>query len=93
MRYFLIEILGTFYKMNKLMIAGVIATIFLVLKLVEMRYIKKQMKPIRDLIRETIFVFSSSMSGLYLSEQFMDNIPIMSGGNVQVNAFTDAPDF
>jgi hypothetical protein len=71
--------------------SGIIAFIYLLLKFVEMRIVIKEIKPIKELIRDTIIVYLSAMVGLYIIDEFMP-----SGESVKktiTNVFTDHPGF
>jgi hypothetical protein len=71
--------------------SGIIAFIYLLMKFVEMRIVIKETKPIKELVRDTIIVYLSSMVGLYIINEFMP-----SGDYVKktiTNVFTDTPGF
>lgn len=84
------------------MIPAIIATsLFSILKFIEMKYLDKQMKPLKTVIRDAFMVFVSALIGVYAFSLF--------GGSVQeffnivtesktLNAaatqvFTDVPGF
>ena len=46
--------------------SGIIAFIYLLMKFVEMRIVSKEIKPVKELIRDTIIVY---LSGILDSEQ------------------------
>ena len=50
--------------------AGIICFIYLVIKYLEMKFILKEMKPMKILIRDTIIVYLSIVSGSLLVTQF-----------------------
>jgi len=81
-----------FYKyMEKYIIhSGIISFIYLLLKFVEMRMIKKDKKEVKDLIRDTLIVYLSAMVGLYIISEFM---PTESVIKTVTNVFTDTPGF
>ncbi len=61
------------------------------MKFVEMRVVIKETKPIKELIRDTVIVYLSSMVGLYIIDEFMP-----SGESIKktvTNVFTDMPGF
>jgi len=71
--------------------SGIIAFIYLLMKFAEMRVVIKETKPIKELVRDTIMVYLSSMVGLYIIDEFMP-----SGETVKktvTNVFTDHPGF
>ena len=47
-------------------LAGVITILFCVSKLLEMKYIDKEWKPIKYLVRDSLIVFISSFIGVFL---------------------------
>tara|TARA_B000000477_G_C6001010_1_gene189043 strand:- start:353 stop:511 length:159 start_codon:yes stop_codon:yes gene_type:complete len=52
-----------------------------------MRFILKENKPLKELFRDTLIVYLSVVSGLFISEQFNSKI------NKAPKVFTDAPNF
>jgi hypothetical protein len=78
---------------NIFVIAGVIAVVFLIMKFIEMRFIEKENKPLKLLIRDALVVYISVIIGYFILEQLK---PVMTGGDVIENAtqvFTDNPGF
>jgi len=88
--------------MEQFLIPAIIATaVFSMLKFLEMKYLDKQMKPLKNVIRDALIVFVASFVGTYAFSLF--------GGSVQeffnivtenktLNAaatqvFTDVPGF
>jgi hypothetical protein len=53
-----------------------------------MRFILKENKPLKDLFRDTIIVFISTVVGIFVLEQFATNI-----GKSAPKVFTDKPNF
>lgn len=70
--------------------SGIIAFIYLLMKFVEMRIAKKEAKPMKELIRDTIIVYLSAMVGLYIINEFMPSGEVTK---TVTNVFTDAPGF
>jgi len=75
---------------NYIIHSGIIAFVYLLLKFAEMRITKNETKPLKELIRDTILVYLSSLVGLYIINEFMPNTSVLK--NV-TNVFTDAPGF
>jgi len=71
--------------------SGIIAFIYLLMKFVEMRITKKETKPIKELIRDTLIVYLSAMVGLYIINDFMPTTS--SVVKTVTNVFTDPPGF
>jgi hypothetical protein len=70
--------------MEKLLVfALVITTVFSIFKILEMKYLEKDMKPLKFVIRDAVIVFVSSFATLTVNSMF--------GGNVQdfMNVLTD----
>lgn len=75
--------------MNNLFITSIfIAVAFLVLKIVDTKYIKKETLVLKLVFRDTILVYLSSLIGIYLLDNINSNV---SENNVSV--YTDKPDF
>lgn len=78
---------------NIFIIATVISVIFIISKFIEMRFIEKESKPLKLLIRDAILVYLSVVSGYFILEQLK---PIMQDGGsstVATQVFTDNPEF
>jgi hypothetical protein len=74
---------------NIFIVAAFIALLFLVGKFIEMRFIDKENKPVKLLIRDALLVYVSVVSGHYIFEQFKPMTEIAS----EIKAFTDTPGF
>lgn len=77
---------------NIFIIAAIIAITFLVVKFLEMRYIEKESKPLKVLIRDTLVVYFSVIIAHFIIDQLN---PIMTaGGSKKITpVFTDNPAF
>lgn len=84
---------------NVFILATVISFSFFIVKFIEMRFIEKENKPLKLLIRDTLFVYFSVISGNFIVEQLK---PIMKqsgvsdiGGGISgaTKAFVDNPGF
>jgi hypothetical protein len=77
---------------NIFIIAGIISVIFLISKFVEMRFIEKENKPLKLLIRDALLVYFSVVCGYFILEQI--NPMIQNGGASSITpVFTDNPEF
>ena len=78
---------------NIFLIAGVISVIFLLAKFVEMRFIEKESKPLKLLVRDTLLVYFSVISGNFILEQMKP--VIQEGGSIPSNpaVFVGDPNF
>lgn len=74
--------------MEKLLVMSlVISVLYIFTKIVEMKYIEKQMKPFKFVLRDSVIVFLSSFVGLFFG--------IMLQGNVAdfINIMTNTQSF
>jgi len=79
---------------NIFIIAAIISVIFLIVKFIEMRYIEKESKPLKLLIRDALLVYFSVVMDYFILEQLKPVIGDennLQGGNTP--AFTDNPNF
>lgn len=79
---------------NIFIIATVISVIFLIVKFIEMRYVEKDSKPLKLLIRDALLVYFSVVVGYFILQQLKPIITDgdkLSGGTTP--AFTDNPNF
>lgn len=77
---------------NIFLIAGIVAGIFCLCKFIEMRFIEKEDKPFKLLIRDSLIVYISVICGHFMIDQlapFMDDAVTNSAPNV----FVDNPAF
>lgn len=75
---------------NIFFVAGIISVIFFIGKFLEMRYIDQEPKPLKILIRDTLLVCVSVISGLFILDQLK---PVIHEVVEEPLAFTDNPPF
>jgi len=79
---------------NIFIIAGVISIIFVIMKFIEMRFVEKEAKPLKLLIRDALLVYFSVISGYFILEQLK---PIIQNGgeslNTTIPVLTGNPEF
>ena len=76
---------------NIFIIATAVSIIFLIAKFIEMRFIEKENKPLKFLIRDTLVVYFSVVIGYFIINQIN---PIIEGGTISSpTVFTDNPEF
>ena len=76
---------------DKLLVSVVIAVFFVLCKFVDVRFIQKQPSaPPKDLAKDALYTFMSSLCGLYIVEYFGGMNAISSK---QTSAFLDEPNF
>jgi len=79
---------------NIFLLSGVITIIFFIAKFLEMRYIDKESKPLKLLIRDALVVFISILFGNYIVEQVNPALgETMSIAQSSPAVFTDNPPF
>ena len=78
---------------NIFFIAAIISIVFFVAKFIEMRFIEKESKPLKYLIRDSLLVYFSVVFGNFVIGQIN---PMLQGGSTKANItpiFTDNPGF
>ena len=70
-----------------------ICTVFFLYKFLEMKFVPEdEKKPLKDVVKESLVVYFTSVIGIYLYSQF--DIPSKStGGSKSTLAFVDNPTF
>ena len=76
---------------NIFLVAGIISIIFFVSKFLEMRYIEKDPKPLKLLVRDSLIVYFSVVSGCFILDQLRPVIKEIIP--ISPVAFTDNPPF
>jgi len=71
------------------MLSTAVSIIYLLIRFIEMRFITKETKPLKTLIRDALLVYISSLSGFYI----LQNITPVVQANISTTAFTNDPDF
>ena len=75
--------------MDKFTISAIITALFIICKMVEMKFLKKEEVPIKKIGKDGIMVYACALAGLYLGEQFANE-------SVKVDspdAYTGTPEF
>jgi uncharacterized membrane protein YkgB len=77
---------------NIFLIAGVISVVFVLVKLAEARFIDKEAKPMKLLVRDSLVVYISVITGDFMLEQLQ---PFIATERIATTpeVFVDAPDF
>ena len=78
---------------NIFLIAGIISVIFFIAKFLEMRYIEKESKPLKFMIRDSLLVYVSVVSGYFIVNQLDPVIKDVAHMPANPLAFTDNPPF
>ena len=77
---------------NIFLVAGIISVIFFIAKFLEMRYVEKEPKPLKLLIRDSLLVYVSVVFGNFIIQQLKPVINEVEIPNTPL-AFTDNPPF
>ena len=78
---------------NIYIIAGIISTVFFIVKFIEMRFVDKESKPLKYLLRDTLLVYFSVIAGSFIIDQLK---PVMNDTVTNITTpvvFTDNPGF
>lgn len=78
---------------NIFIIAMVISIVFLISKFIEMRFIDNESKPLKLLIRDTLLVYFSVISGYFIMEQLKPVLETVGENISAPQVFTDNPEF
>jgi hypothetical protein len=77
---------------NIFIIAAIISVIFVIAKFIEMRFIEKEAKPLKFLIRDALLVYVSVIMGHFILSQLKPMI--QEGGAINTpQVFTGNPEF
>lgn len=77
---------------NIFLVAGIISVIFFIGKFLEMRYVDQEPKPLKLLIRDSLLVYVSVVTGSFILDQLK---PVINETELPATplAFTDNPPF
>ena len=75
---------------NIFLVAGIISVIFFLGKFLEMRYVDKEPKPLKFLVRDSLLVYISVVTGNFVLEQLNPVINEIEIPSAPL-AFTDNP--
>jgi hypothetical protein len=78
---------------NIFVVAAIISVVFLVAKFIEMRFIEKESKPMKLLIRDALLVYFSVVFGYFIIGQINPMLKGGAGGSNVTPVFTDNPGF
>ena len=76
--------------MSAFMNAAVVAIIYFLFRLFEMRIILKENKPLKSVLRDSLLVYLSVLAGDFLLDQLS---PLANGLPSQPSVFTNDPEF
>lgn len=75
---------------NIFILSGIISIVFFLVKFTEMRFIEKENKPLKHLIRDSLFVYFSVLFGSFILSQIA---PVIENVGQTQMVFTGNPDF
>jgi hypothetical protein len=78
---------------NIFLLATIISVTYFIAKFIEMRFIEKENKPLKLLIRDSLLVYFSVVFGYFILGQINPLLKGGSVGNVTTPVFTDNPGF
>jgi hypothetical protein len=78
---------------NIFVISGIISFTFFIAKFIEMRFIEKESKPLKLLIRDSLLVDFSVIVSYFIIDQLKSVIPTGGDGVKLTPIFTDNPNF
>tara|TARA_B100001093_G_scaffold492724_1_gene534129 strand:- start:2597 stop:2836 length:240 start_codon:yes stop_codon:yes gene_type:complete len=77
---------------NQIITSGIVSILFFIIKFIEMRFIIKENKPVKNLVIDSLIVFISVVLTLLLLDQFNLN-ELIGGTKISPAAFVNNPDF
>jgi hypothetical protein len=77
---------------NIFVFATIISIVFFISKFIEMRFVEKESKPLKLLIRDTLLVYFAVIVGNFLIDQLMPVMNLTDSMRSPV-VFTDNPEF
>lgn len=93
MRYLKFRNVKIYFNMDNIfLVAGIISAIFFIGKFLEMRYIDNEPKPLKFLIRDSLLVYISVVTGCFILDQLKPVINEVDIPSAPL-AFTDNPPF
>jgi len=77
-------------KQSNFVLALAISIVYGLVKFIEMKFILKEIKPLKTLFRDVVIVYLSVLCGIFIVEQV---IPIKGNLTEKIGAFTNTPNF
>jgi hypothetical protein len=78
---------------NTFIVAGIISIVFFLAKFCEMRFVDKESKPLKLLIRDSLLTYFSVVVGLFFADQLRHLMENGTNGSSSPSVFTDNPTF
>ena len=78
---------------NIFFISAIMSLVFFIFKFIEMRFVDKESKPLKLLIRDSLLVYFSVIIGHFVIEQLKTVVQNGGEGSKLTPVFTDNPNF
>lgn len=80
-----------------IIISIAVTVLFIIVKIIEMKFVDKEARPMKHLVRDALIVFACAFAPIFMFFQVNSSVPeLMGGGGVSganTQIFTDAPEF
>ena len=78
---------------NNLILSTCVAVVYFAFKLIDSRFIQKDKKTIKMMLKDVLFVFMSTFLGGFILTKINTKTLVGGGGQVPTQAFTEEPNF
>tara|TARA_B100001287_G_C22460761_1_gene424936 strand:- start:404 stop:658 length:255 start_codon:yes stop_codon:yes gene_type:complete len=78
---------------NLYVYAGVISTCYIIFSILEMRFLNDDAKPLKEVFKNTLVVFFSSLCGIYVLTSFNSSAQTLNKVIKPTEVFTGNPEF
>lgn len=78
---------------NTIQIAVIVAIVFLIIKFIDVKIIKKSEEPLKPIVIDSLIAFISTIIGLFIMDQFGFLKTIVGGSGDGIQAFVSNPEF
>lgn len=71
--------------MNTYLLAAIVSVLYALIRFLEMRFVLKETKPLKFILRDAIIVYLTVMLGVFIVSQLENNMPNMSSAKPEVH--------
>lgn len=71
--------------MNTYLLAAIVSVLYGLIRFLEMRFVLKETKPLKFILRDAIIVYLTVMLGVFVISQLENNMPNMSSAKPEVH--------
>lgn len=71
--------------MNTYLLAAIVSVLYGLIRFLEMRFVLKETKPLKFILRDAIIVYLTVMLGVFIISQLENNMPNMSSAKPEVH--------